>query len=186
MTARANYVPGAATGAEVRKNGDEWTLILVRDLRQPPAVVWEALTDPNQLREWAPFDADRNLGATGPVTLATVLAPKPQVSTSTVTRADAPTLLEYGWGENQMRWELKPHGNGTRLTLWHNIDRKYMAMGAAGWHICLDVLDRFLAGEPVGRIVGGDAMKFEWKRLNTEYAAQFGMKPESPPSRTAT
>jgi len=30
---------------------------------------------------------------------------------------------------------------------------------------------RLLAGEPIGRIVGGDAMKFGgWQRLNAEYA----------------
>ena len=65
-----------------------------------------------------------------------------------------------------MRWELEPLGGGTRLTLWHNIDRGFIAMGAAGWHICFDVLDRFLAGEPIGRIVGPEAMKFDgWQRL---------------------
>jgi len=189
MSARSNYVPGAATGAQVQKNGDAWTLILIRDLRQPPEMVWEALTAPEQLREWAPFDADRNLDATGPVTLATVGAPKSQMSTSNVTRAEAPRLLEYGWGGNVIRWELKPLGKGTRLTLWHNIDRDYVAMGAAGWHICLDVLDSMLSGDPIGRIVGGDAMNFEWKRLNAEYAAQFGVEarnPPTPPSQITT
>jgi hypothetical protein len=43
-------------------------------------------------------------------------------------------------------------------------------MGAAGWHICLDGLEQFLTGEPLGRIVGGEAMKFDWSRLNSEYA----------------
>jgi hypothetical protein len=65
---------------------------------------------------------------------------------------------------------------GTRLTLWHNIDRRYIAMGAAGWHICLDVLEHTLTGTPLGRIVGPAAMKFEgWRRLNADYAAQFGI-----------
>ena len=43
-------------------------------------------------------------------------------------------------------------------------------MGAAGWHICFDVLDQYLAGDPFGRIVGLEAMQFEWPRLNAEYA----------------
>ena len=47
------------------KDGEKWTLVLVRDLRHPPAKVWQALTDPAHLREWAPFDSDRNLGAVG-------------------------------------------------------------------------------------------------------------------------
>jgi len=176
MNSRANYQPGPAAGAEIRKDADNWTLILVRDLRHPPAKVWQALTDPAQLHEWAPFDADRSLAAVGPVTLTAVGTPKPMISETRVTRAEAPKLLEYRWGEGDMRWQLEPLGDGTRLTLWHNIDRRYISWGAAGWHICLDVLDRLLAGEPLGRIVGGDAMKFDWPRLNTEYAKQFGVE----------
>jgi hypothetical protein len=84
-----------------------------------------------------------------------------------------------GW--HDIRWELEAFSGGTRLTLWHNIDRRYISMGAAGWHICFDVLDRLLSGNPVGRIVGGEAMKFCWQRLNAEYAKQFGVEtPRSP------
>lgn len=174
MSSRETYAPGAATGAKVQKDGERWTLVLVRELRHPPTKVWQALTDPAHLREWAPFDADRNLGAIGAVKLSTVGTPTPVVSETTVRRAEAPTLLEYSWGENDMRWELEPLGDGTRLTLWHNIGRRFVAMGAAGWHICFDVLDQLLSGDPLGRIVGGEAMKFGWQRLHAEYATLFG------------
>lgn len=178
MSNREKYVPGPAAGAEVRKDGERWTLILVRDLRHPPAMVWQALTDPAHLSEWAPFDADRNLAAVGPVRLSTVGMPAVQVSESTVKRAEAPRLLEYSWGGNDLRWELEPLESGTRLTLWHNIDRGFICWGAAGWHICFDVLERFLAGESIGRIVGGEAMRFGgWQRLNADYAKQFGIEP---------
>jgi uncharacterized protein YndB with AHSA1/START domain len=171
---REQYAPGPASGAHVEKNGETWTLVLVRELRHSPEKVWQALTDPAQLREWAPFDADASLATAGrTVNLTTVGAPKPLVSESRVRRADAPRVLEYNWGGNDIRWELEPQGSGTRLTLWHNIDRNYISMGAAGWHICFDVLDRYLADEPIGRAVGGDAMKFGWQRLNAEYAKQF-------------
>jgi len=182
MSTREKYSPGAATGAQVRKDRDTWTLILVRELRHPPAKVWHALTDPAQLREWAPFDVDRNLGITGPVKLTTVGAPSLLVSESNVKRAEAPRVLEYDWGGNEIRWELEPLSTGTRLTLWHNINRKFVAMGAAGWHICFDVLDHLLTGQPLGRMVGGEAMKFDWKRLNAEYAKQFGVEAINPPT----
>ncbi len=183
MSNRDRYMPGPAAGAEVRKVGEEWTLILVRDLRHPPEVVWQALTDPAQLSEWAPFDADRNLAAVGPAKLSTVGTPTPQVSDTTVKRAEAARLLEYSWGGNDLRWELEPLGSGTRLTLWHSIDRGFLSWGAAGWHLCLDVLDRLLAGEPIGRIVGPEAMKFEgWQRLTAEYARQFGVETPGWPS----
>jgi len=176
---REAYAPGPAAGAEVRKDGDRWTLVLVRDLKHPPAKVWRALTDPAHLAEWAPFDADRNLAAVGPAKLSTVGMPEPQVSETQVKRAEAPRLLEYSWGGKDLRWELEPQGEGTRLTLWHNIDKGFISMGAAGWQICFDVLEQLLAGAPIGRIVGMEAMKFGWPRLNAEYAEQFGIEPPS-------
>jgi uncharacterized protein YndB with AHSA1/START domain len=183
MSSREQYAPGAAFGAEVRKDGEKWTLVLVRELRHPPAKVWQALTDPEHLREWAPFDADRNLGTVGTAKLSTVGAPTPHVTETQVIRADAPKVLEFNWGGQDIRWELEPlGGSGTRLTLWHNIDRRYISMGAAGWHICLDVMSRLLTGEPMGRIVGPDAMKFGgWQQLNAEYAKQFGVEAPSAP-----
>lgn len=181
MSTREQYKPGAAAGAQVQKDGERWTLVLVRELRHPPSRVWQALTDPAQLREWAPFDADRSLGSVGPVKLTTVGIPQAVVSDTSVTRADAPKLLEYRWGDNELRWQLEPLRGGTRLTLWHHLDQRYISMGAAGWHICLDVLDRFLGGDPLGRIVAGEAMKFDWPRLNVEYAQQFGIRSPGPP-----
>jgi uncharacterized protein YndB with AHSA1/START domain len=178
MTNRDQYVPGPAGGAQIRKDGEKWTLILVRELRHSPEKVWQALTDPAHLREWAPFEAEGSLGMVGTtVKLTTVGAPRPHVTETTVTRADAPTLLEYNWGDHNMRWELETFGGGTRLTLWTNIGRGFIAMGAAGWHICFDVLDHLLSGTPIGRITGGEARNFGgWRRLTAEYARQLGIE----------
>lgn len=171
MTDLDRYTPGPAHGAQIRKQvGDKWTLILVRELRHPPEKVWQALTDPAHLREWAPFVVDGNLGTAGTkVNLTWVANPTP-IETK-VARAEAPKILEYG----DHRWELEPSAGGTRLTLWSNIDRRFIAWGAAGWHIAFDVLDRLLGGAPIGRIAGKDAMKFGWQRLVAEYAGQFGV-----------
>jgi len=182
---RDQYTPGPARGAEVRKDGEEkWTLVLVREMRHSPEKVWQALTDPAQLREWAPFDADGSLGTAGSkVKLTTVGAPTPRITETTVKRADAPELLEYTWGDFDMRWKLEAIGRGTRLTLWTNIGHRFIAMGAAGWHICFDVLDRLLSGNPIGRLVGPEAIKFGgWRQLHAEYARQFNVEsPDWPP-----
>jgi len=171
MTDRAQYAPGPASEAQVRKDGETWTLILVRELRHAPEKVWQALTDPVHLREWAPFDAEGDLGTVG-ATVKLSWVGTAQATETTVRQADPPNLLEYG----DIRWELEAVGSGTRLTLWHSIDRRFISWGAAGWHICFDVLDRLLAGDPIGRLVGADAMKFEgWPRLTAEYARQFGV-----------
>src|ERR1700722_8648988 len=166
MTEPQTYEPGPANLARAVKDGEQkWTLILVREMRHSPEKVWEALTDPAQLREWAPFVTDGSLGAVGTVKLTWVGAPTP-IDTK-VTRVEA-------------------SGRGTRLTLWAKIDRRFISMGAAGWHISFDVLDHLLSGTPIGRIAGGDATKFAgWQRLNAEYAKQFGMKaPNWPPQAT--
>jgi DNA-binding transcriptional ArsR family regulator len=88
-----------------------------------------------------------------------------------------PRERDNNWGDHDMRWELKAFGGGTRLRLWTNIGHRFIAMGAAGWHICFDVLDHLLSGTPIGRMVGFAAMKLGgWQRLNAEYARQFGIE----------
>jgi uncharacterized protein YndB with AHSA1/START domain len=192
MTDRQHYTPGPANIARIQKyrgqnNEETWTLILTRELRHSPEKVWQALTDPAHLREWAPFDANGNLGTVGAtVKLTTVGAPAPRITETTVKRADAPALLEYTWGDFDMRWQLEASDGGTRLTLWTNIGHRFIAMGAAGWQICFDVLDHLLNGTPIGRIVGPEAMKFEgWQRLNAEYARQFGIETPHWPTQAA-
>src|SRR6201996_3549332 len=178
MSEIVQYTPGPAGGAQVLKDGEKWTLVLVRELRHPPEKAWQALPDPAHLREWAPFDADGSSGTVGnTVKLTTVGAPTLHVTETRVTRADAPKQLEYNWGGFDVRWELEAFDGSTRLTLWINIDRRFISMGAAGWHICIDVLDHLLNETPIGRMVGPDAAKFVgWQRLNAEYAKLFGIE----------
>ncbi|EDT10037.1 SRPBCC family protein [Paraburkholderia graminis] len=175
MSNRDSYRPGPAAGAEVQKDGDRWTLVLVRELRHSPEKVWQALTDPTSLREWAPFDADHSLASVGPVKLSTVGTPTPQVSETQVTRADAPNLLEYRWGENDLRWQLESLGDGTRLTLWHNIDRKFISMGAAG----LAHMPRRARPFPRGRSAGTYRRRRcdEFRMAASEYRIREAIRP---------
>jgi hypothetical protein len=62
-------------------------------------------------------EVDGSLGTVGTVKLTTVGTHTPQFSETRVTRADAPKILEYNWGGNDIRWELELFGGGTRLTL---------------------------------------------------------------------
>src|ERR1700733_6448103 len=123
MSDRVQYTPGPASGARIQKvrgqdGQDKWTLVLLRQLRHSPEKVWQAITDPAHLREWAPFDADGSLAIAGAnVKLTTVGAPALHITQTTVTRADPPTSLEYAWGDFNMRWQLEAHAGGTRLTL---------------------------------------------------------------------
>jgi len=181
MSDHARYAPGPVSGARVEKGGEKWTLILVRELRHAPDKVWQALTDPAHLREWAPFDADASLATAGTTVRLTWVGTPTTIETK-ITRAEAPRVLEY----DDTRWELEPHGDGTRLTLWHSIDRRFVAWGAAGWHIAFDILIQVLSGIAVARIAGADAVKSEaWHRLRDEYTKLCGIEPAKPsPSPT--
>ncbi len=165
----APYAQRPAMAAQVQKGADRWTLILTRELRHSPEKVWLALTDPAHLRQWAPFEADGNLAAAGATVNLTWVGTGNVVEVP-VKRADAPRALELG----DMRWELEPLGHGTRLRLWHSIPPRFVAWGAAGWHIAFDVLAQLLAGEPTARMAGPEAMKHgTWQRLVAEYTKQF-------------
>lgn len=154
---------------------DDWTLIFVRELRQAPAVVWAALTSPGELDQWAPFSASRDLGTPGEATLTLVDGPGRTDIPAQVLRADEPSLLEYTWGDDRLRWELEPSGVGTRLTLRHTLAAPGTgAMVAAGWHLCLHVLRHLLDGDPIGVIRGRDALDHGWAELRDGYAAKLG------------
>lgn len=173
-----SFRPSPVGDAQVHEEDGRWTLVFVRQLAHEPQRVWRALTDPRELGEWSPFDADRDLGHAGPATLTMAGGDGSERSAITVRRADPPSLLEYTWDEDVLRWELEPAASGTRLTLRHTVaDKDWLARVAGGWHICLDVAERMLAGEPVGRIVGEEAKSYGWEDLHTAYAARFAPRP---------
>lgn len=172
---RDAFRPSPPAEARTEPAEDGVTLVFVRDLRHPPATVWAALTDPARLAEWAPFLADRNLDSPGAAVLTMVDGETTTPTTAGVRRAEPPHVLEYTWGDDLLRWELSPLGTGTRLTLRHTVaDRGMLPMVAAGWHLCLDVADRLLDGDPVGPIRGAEARDFGWPELRDAYAERLG------------
>ncbi|WP_433718719.1 SRPBCC family protein [Actinoplanes sp. CA-051413] len=171
---KADFDPGPLADATVVADGGSWTLIFVRALPHPPEKVWAALTDPERLDQWAPFAAAGDLSRPGETTLTMVDGPDRTDLPATVLRADAPTLLEYTWGDDLLRWELTPADGGTTLTLRHTFAKRDEApMFLAGWHLCVAVLARLLAGDPVGVIRGRDATAHGWEELRAAYAQKL-------------
>jgi uncharacterized protein YndB with AHSA1/START domain len=161
---------------EYHAERDRWTLVFVRVLRHAPDRVWEALTEPGQLGAWAPYTTDRDLGSTGDATLTMIDGDIAEDLAAHVSRAERPHLLEYSWGADVLRWELAPEGDGTRLTLRHTLaDQSWLPRVAAGWHLCLDVADRLLEGNPIPPIRGQDAMNHGWQELHDRYANVLGV-----------
>jgi len=156
------------------KDDGSWTLVFIRELRQPPDRVWTALTDPAELDKWSPFTARDALTSPGDTTLTMVDGDERTDLPATVHRADKPSFLDYTWGDDRLRWELEPTATGTRLTLRHTLAGPGIeAMVAAGWHLCTDVLERLLDGNPTGVIRGQDAMNHGWEELRARYEKTF-------------
>jgi uncharacterized protein YndB with AHSA1/START domain len=173
---REDYQPGSPGEASVQQDGAQWTLVLTREMPHAPSLVWSTLTDPGQLSQWAPFDADHSLSRPCEATLTMAGGTGTEKMQASVRRAEAPHLLEYTWGPGLLRWEVEPRPTGTRLTLRHTLDdRRWIPKVAAGWHICLDVAELLMAGERIGRIVAGDARHHGWERLNAAYAERLGI-----------
>jgi uncharacterized protein YndB with AHSA1/START domain len=184
MSTGTTFDSGTLASVECQPNHGRWSLVFVRDLSHSREQVWAALTDPAQLREWSPFNADRNLGSTGPAVLTMIDGETSQDLPGSVSRAEPPALLEYTWAGDLLQWQLdplastnserNPVGSGTRLTLRHTFENRDLAAKlAAGWHICLAVARHLLAGRPVGRIVGANAMNYGFEQLQDEYARRL-------------
>nr|WP_221379444.1 SRPBCC family protein [Actinoplanes polyasparticus] len=162
---------GSAGGARLEGQGEPWTLVFIRELRQPPAVVWEALTDPAELDQWAPFSAARNLNEPGATTLTMVDGDEKLDTPAEIRVVEPPAVLEYSWGADLLRWELEAAGSGTRLTLRHTlVEPSDHASVATGWHVCVVVLQHLLDGDPHGVVRGMAAKQHGFDELREEYA----------------
>lgn len=162
-------------------------LRLQRLLDHPPEQVWLALTQLDRLRRWHPSPFELELRVGGKVSF---LAPAGNaLGDGHVTACEPPRLLAYSWGEDHLRWELEPHGDGTRLVLTHTFDdRLKAARDAAGWDLCLDALASSLSGGVDPSPTGEAAFAAGWKELNRAYEQRFAIAPEQatpPPAHVA-
>jgi uncharacterized protein YndB with AHSA1/START domain len=137
---------------------------LERHLADPPAVVWRALTEREQLRSWFPCDVAVTGERWEPGAAITFAFP-PEVIDMTLTgqilEVDEPSLLAFTWGEEVLRFELSPEGGGTRLVLINKLSPDAAARNAAGWDACLD------------QLAGLAADTNAWKPRFDAYAAEF-------------
>ncbi|WP_327706381.1 SRPBCC family protein [Streptomyces decoyicus] len=143
-------------------------LRMERRLAHPPAKVWSAITDPAQIGRWFPSEVTVELRPGGAMTFS-----MPGVSgvamTGAVTDAEEPRLFAFTWGEDHLRWEITPDGDGSLLTLVHTFgDRFGGASFASGWHLCLTALSQLLDGEPT-------AVPRDTGELHEAYVEQFDL-----------
>src|SRR5258705_3353725 len=112
-----DYQPSPLAAVAAESIEDNWTLVFEREFRHPVPVVWRALTEPEQLDQWAPFTADRDLAAVGDATL-TMIDRDPELKLPvTVTLVEPPNRLEYTCATDLLPCRLEPTCDGIRPDL---------------------------------------------------------------------
>ncbi|MGX1971512.1 SRPBCC family protein [Streptomyces kronopolitis] len=143
-------------------------LRMERRLAHPPAKVWSAITDPAHIGQWFPAEVTVELRPGGAMTF-TMPGVSGVAMTGTVTDAEEPRLFAFTWGEDHLRWEIAPDGEGSLLTLVHTFgDRFGGASFASGWHLCLTALSQLLDGAP-------PAVERDTGELHEAYVEQFDL-----------
>jgi uncharacterized protein YndB with AHSA1/START domain len=151
---------------------DTPTLSFERRLSHPVDRVWRALTEPDELAHWFPSKVQADLRVGGAMRFTFEEHVLPDGSNSMpgeVTELDPPRLLAYRWGEDHLRFELEPTEGDAACTLRLTVrlgTRDKAARDSAGWHVCLDRLERFVAGEDGPAVTGVNGT---WRELYEEY-----------------
>jgi uncharacterized protein YndB with AHSA1/START domain len=151
------------TNGILESAGARWRLRFTRRLRHSPRTVWRAIVEPQQRDVWFPQRIEGELRLGAPLKFVSpygdfegeVLAFEPE------------RLIEFSWGTDTIRLEVSAEGDGSVLTLLDTFDEHgKAARDAAGWHTCLDALERELDA--------ASTPKEEWQALNARYVAEFG------------
>jgi uncharacterized protein YndB with AHSA1/START domain len=129
-----------------------------RILHHAPALVWEALTDPKELKEWLMVSSAKIDARTGG-TIEMVSGPAQYLVKGKILTWDPPKVFEHEWkvapvpempaGQNAVfRYELTPQGSSTLLTVTYRKITEAVARGfAPGTHVLMDRLEAQLNGE---------------------------------------
>jgi len=117
----------------------------------PVARVWAAVTDPDEMRHWFPspeIEYDARTG--GSITVSgDPYSPTPK--SSRVLVWEPPHRFAFEWEDDELHLTLSEHARGCRLELVNILSTPGAgARNAAGWEMCLDLLDQVVAGSPHG------------------------------------
>ena len=152
------------------------TLIFERRLSHPVDRVWQAITDPDVLVHWFPSTVELDLRVGGAMKFTFEQAVLPDGSSSMpgqVTELDPPRVFAFSWGPpthgDHLRFELDPVDGGAGCALRLTValgTRDQAARDCAGWHVCLDRLERVVDGDDGPAATGATG---EWRTLYEEY-----------------
>jgi uncharacterized protein YndB with AHSA1/START domain len=79
------------------------------------------------------------------------------------------SVLEYTWGEDIVRFELKQEREGCCLYLIEKMNTitNHTPKDLAGWHVCLEVINALLDGRTI------ESRKDEWEKWYEKYVQKL-------------
>jgi uncharacterized protein YndB with AHSA1/START domain len=156
-----------ASGAGVLEPaGDRWRLRFTRRLSHAPEKVWRAITEPEHLQAWFP----QRIVGEWVVGASLTFASEYGDFMGEVRAFEPPSMLEFRWGTDTIRLEVKADAQGSILTLMDTFDELgKAARDAAGWHVCLDHLEQELDGTTRSWKPGD-----RWQAVHPTYVERFG------------
>jgi uncharacterized protein YndB with AHSA1/START domain len=145
---------------------DRPALTFERRLAHPVERVWRAVTDPAELGHWFPSAVRGELAPGG--TLTFDFPGGDMTLEGEVVELEPPRRFAFTFGDDVLRIELEAAGEGCllRFTCLFD-DAQRAARDAAGWHVCLDLLETHLAGAATD--APGSEPTPEWRELYEGY-----------------
>lgn len=148
------------------------TLYFERRIAHPVEAVWSAITEADELAQWFPCTVELDLRSGGEMKFIFPhdLPDWPKTLPGRVTDLDPPRLFAFYWGDDHLRFDLDSAERGSACVLRFTValdSSDKAARDGAGWHVCLDGLERRLAPGPMDRPhegEGWDAYYAEYKR----------------------
>jgi uncharacterized protein YndB with AHSA1/START domain len=154
---------------ELEQDGASWRLRFTRELAHPAEKVWRALTEPEHLDAWFPQRIVGEWTAGAPLEFESRHGEFPSFK-GEVLACEPPTLLEFRWGSDVIRFEIVPHATGCTFVLTDVFgELGKAARDAAGWHTCLDFLAHHLDGQAAPWTSGK-----RWSEVHPGYVEDFG------------
>jgi uncharacterized protein YndB with AHSA1/START domain len=140
--------------------GERATIIFTRILHHSPESVWQAITDPVELKEWL-FCSNAKIDGRAGGRIEMIAGPSQFQIKGKILIWEPLRVFEHEWkvdpisdmpqGENAIfRYELIPEGNSTVLTVtYRQLTRRTASGFAPGTHVLLDRLEAQLDKQPL-------------------------------------
>lgn len=149
--------------AKVEQTDDGVIVTFERYHRHSCGQVWSYLTENDKLQQWFAELSVEDLRKGGLIKFDMQDGTFEEMEIFDYERG---RVLEFAWGEDQVRFELTSIEDGCRLMLTETLSAvtAHTPKDIAGWHVCLDAIEALLDGRQVEN---------EWEPRFAEYSRVF-------------